>query len=262
MSATHAAVVLVSAPAGYGKTTLLALSRERDERPFAWVSLDATDNDPVVLVASVLAALDHIVDLDGAIGDGLRVPEPPLEEVVLPSLADAWTAANSSFVLVLDDVHLLTDGRSHAAIAYLADRVPVGCQLVLATRTDPPMPIASWRAHGRLAEVRAAALSLDGGEARALFAAAGVSLTDDQVARLVERTEVAGRAVSGGALSARSYAAPGVRGPLRGDEPARRRFSQRGRSGSTAGRRDPVLAPHMRPRRVVRSVVQCADGPN
>jgi LuxR family transcriptional regulator, maltose regulon positive regulatory protein len=58
VSATHAPVVLVSAPAGYGKTTLLALWRERDQRPFAWVSLDAADNDPVALVAGILTALD------------------------------------------------------------------------------------------------------------------------------------------------------------------------------------------------------------
>jgi hypothetical protein len=86
VSASHAPVVLVSAPAGYGKTTLLALWRERDQRPFAWVSLDAADNDPVAFVASLVAALDQVLDLDTAIGDSLNVRVPPLEEVVLPSL--------------------------------------------------------------------------------------------------------------------------------------------------------------------------------
>jgi LuxR family maltose regulon positive regulatory protein len=93
VSATHVPVMLVSAPAGYGKTTLLALWRERDQRPFAWVSLDGADNDPVRLVASLAAALDPILGLDAAIADSLKAPEPPLEEVVLPSLVDACVEA-------------------------------------------------------------------------------------------------------------------------------------------------------------------------
>jgi LuxR family transcriptional regulator, maltose regulon positive regulatory protein len=91
ISATQVPVVLVSAPAGYGKTTLFTLWAERDERPFAWVSLEAADNDPVRLIASVLAALDPILDLNAAIRESLSGPEPSLEEVVLPSLVDAWT---------------------------------------------------------------------------------------------------------------------------------------------------------------------------
>jgi LuxR family transcriptional regulator, maltose regulon positive regulatory protein len=109
VSTTHAPVVLVSAPAGYGKTTLLALWGERDQRPFAWVSLDAADNDPVAFVAAVLAALDRVLDLDAAITDSLKAPEPALEEVVLPSLVDACAERSQPFVLVLDDLHLVTE---------------------------------------------------------------------------------------------------------------------------------------------------------
>ena len=122
-SASYAGVVLVSAPAGYGKTTLLALWRQRDERPFGWVSLDAADNDPVVPVAGVLAAVDPILHLDPDIRDGPEGPEPPLEEFVLPALVEACIARGQPLVLVLDDVHLVTDRRSHAAIAYLGDQV-------------------------------------------------------------------------------------------------------------------------------------------
>ena len=189
LSATDSSVVLVSAPAGYGKTTLLALWNERDERPFAWVSLDAADNDPVALVASLLAALDPLLDLDGTIRDSLNSPEPPLEEVVLPSLIDACTESGQSFVLVLDDLYLVTAKRCHTAIGYLGERLPPGCQLALATRTDPPLPLGSLRAHGQLVELRARQLALGDDEARALFAAAAVSLTDDLVAQLVDRTE-------------------------------------------------------------------------
>jgi LuxR family transcriptional regulator, maltose regulon positive regulatory protein len=98
VSASHAPVVLVSAPAGYGKTTLLALWRERDQRPFAWLSLDAADNDPVAFVASLAAALDQVLDLDTAIGDSLKVRVPPLEEVVLPALVDACAARGQPLV--------------------------------------------------------------------------------------------------------------------------------------------------------------------
>jgi LuxR family maltose regulon positive regulatory protein len=144
-SATHAPVVLVSAPAGYGKTTLLALWRERDQRPFAWVSLDAADNDPVVLVAGLIAALDPIVGLDAAVGDSLNSTKPPLEEFVLPSLVDACVERDQQFVLVLDDLHLVTERRCHTAIGYLAERLPPGCQLALGTRTDPPLPLGASR---------------------------------------------------------------------------------------------------------------------
>jgi len=208
LAAMHAPVVVVSAPAGYGKTTLLALWRARDERPFAWISLDVGDNDPVALVAAVLGALDPVVSLDEGLAQALAVPEPPLEEVVLPSLVNACADVGREFVLVLDDLHLVTDERSHAAIGYLADRLPAGCQLALATRTEPPLPLASLRAHGRLAEFRAAELSLRGAEAKALLAAAGVRLTHDRVARLVERTEGWPAAMYLAALSLRDRSRP------------------------------------------------------
>lgn len=144
LSATHAPVVLISAPAGYGKTTLLALWREADERPFAWVSLEATDNDPMALVAGVLAALDQIVDFDAAIGDSLDVPEPPLEEVVLPSLVDACVQRGQPLVLVLDDLHLVTQRRCHTAIGFLAERLPPGCIWPRCRCATAPTPRSSW----------------------------------------------------------------------------------------------------------------------
>jgi LuxR family maltose regulon positive regulatory protein len=189
LSSRDQPVVLVSAPAGYGKTTLLALWRRRDERPFAWVSLEAADNDAVRLVGCVLAALQTIVPVNPALRDALGDPEPDLEGTVLPAIVDACAAAHSSFVLVLDDLHLVTDRRCHAAVGYLADRFPQGSQLALATRTDPSLPLASLRAHGRLVELRASELALVEAEGRALLTAAGVEVTDAQAARLMERTE-------------------------------------------------------------------------
>ena len=171
---TDVPVVLLSAPAGYGKTTLLALWRHRDERPFAWVSLEAADNDPVALIAAVIAALDPILELDPALSDHLSGPKPPTEDVVLPSLVDACAAGELTFVLVLDDLHFVTERSCHKAIGYLAERLPPGCRVALGTRTDPRLPLGSWRAHGRLAELRAAELSLADVEAHAVLAAAGV----------------------------------------------------------------------------------------
>jgi LuxR family transcriptional regulator, maltose regulon positive regulatory protein len=208
LAGIHAPVVLVSAPAGYGKTTLLALWRARDERPFAWVSLDPGDNDPVALVAAVLEALDPVLGLDDALAEALAVPDPPLEDVVLPSLVNACADAERPFVLVLDDLHLVTNDRSHAAIGYLGQRLPTGCQLALATRTEPALPLASLRAHGQLQELRAAELSLCDDEAEAVLAAAGVRLRDDRVARLVERTEGWPAAMYLAALSLRDRSQP------------------------------------------------------
>lgn len=189
VSAPHAPVVLVSAPAGYGKTTLLMLWQQREQRPFAWLSVGRADNDPVMFVAGVLAALDPILQLGGAIAGSLNAPAPPIEDVVLPELVDAWSASQQPFVFVLDDVHLVTEMRCHKIIDYLSHRLPAGCQLTLATRSDPALPLATLRAHGRLLEVRAADLALSQPEAAALLAAAGVRLSDDQVDRLVDRTE-------------------------------------------------------------------------
>lgn len=184
-----AAIVLLSAPAGYGKTTLLAQWRAHDERPFAWVSLDAGDNDPIALAAEVLAALSTVLELDDALSDALMASEPPLEDVVLPALVNACADAGFAFVLVLDDLHLVTDERSLSVVRYVADRLPPGCQLAVATRTDPPLPLGSLRAHSRLRELRTAELMLDNAEAGALLAGAGVRLADERVAQLVEKAE-------------------------------------------------------------------------
>jgi LuxR family maltose regulon positive regulatory protein len=185
---THVPVVMVSAAAGYGKTTLLALWAERDERPFAWVTLDSADDDPVVLITVLLAALDPVLHLDPAILRRLQAADPPVDDVILPLLANAC-ADTGPFVLVLDDVQQLIEQDAHAVIGFLADHLPPGCQIALATRTDPPLPLASWRAHGRLFELRASDLALGNAEAAGLLAASHVRLTDAQLSRLVDRTE-------------------------------------------------------------------------
>lgn len=208
VSAISSPVVLVSAPAGYGKTSLLALWREREQRPFAWVSLEAADNDPVTFARRVLAALERILEADSETLDGLRFSEPPLESFVVRALRTACAASRRPFVLVLDDLHVLTERHCLAAIGCLAERLPPGCQLALATRTDPPLPLASWRAHGRMTELRTAQLALGASGACALLAAAGVPLEDDLVAQLNERTEGWPAGLYLAALSLRDHADP------------------------------------------------------
>jgi LuxR family maltose regulon positive regulatory protein len=189
MNAPHVPVVLVSAPAGYGKTTLLAQWRERDERPFAWLTLEAADNDPVALTVGVIAALALVLDLDPGLVDVLNASEPELDAVVLPMLVDGCAKSGKRCVLVLDDVHRVTEGRCGSVLVNLANHLPSTCQLALATCTDPPLRLASRRAHGRLLELRATDLALGAEEASALLAAAGVTLPPDRVSQLVERTE-------------------------------------------------------------------------
>jgi LuxR family maltose regulon positive regulatory protein len=162
LSAAHTAIVLVSAPAGYGKSSLVALWQQRDERPFVWVCIDRGDDDPAVFVASIVAALDPIVRVGEEIHEALRAPRPPLEDFILPALAESWTEARTLFVLVLDNLDRMTGNRSHSALRYLIDNLPPGCQIALATRTDPPLPIASLRAHdGRQAESSACGIAAD-----------------------------------------------------------------------------------------------------
>jgi LuxR family maltose regulon positive regulatory protein len=156
----------------------------------------------------VLEALDAVLELDSGLRDALAVPDPPLEEFVLPKLVEACLECEQPFVLVLDDVHLVTEPRCHAAIGYLGERLPPDCQLALATRTEPALPVASLRAHGHLTEVRAAELSLLSAEAGAVLSAAGVQLDDERLDRLIERTEGWPAALYLAALSLRGREQP------------------------------------------------------
>jgi LuxR family maltose regulon positive regulatory protein len=182
-------VVSVVAPAGYGKTTLLSQWAERDGRAFAWVSVGEQDNDPKVLLTYVAEALDQVEPVGQRVFDALASPAGSVPGSVVPRLGAAFAAMTSPVILVLDDVHLLHNSACRAALSVLAEHIPAGSQLVLAGRDAPPLRIARLRAEGRIAEVGPADLSLTLGEAAALLRAAGVSLGDDDVAALHERTE-------------------------------------------------------------------------
>jgi LuxR family transcriptional regulator, maltose regulon positive regulatory protein len=182
-------IVSVVAPAGYGKTTLLSQWAERNGRAFAWVSVDDRDNDPKVLLAYVAWALDAVQPVGGRVFEALASPVSSVPGSVVPRLGSALASMTVPVALVLDDVHLLHDRECRSALSVLADHVPGGSRLVLAGRAEPPVRIARLRAEGRVLEIGPADLSLTRAEAALLLAAAEVTLGEDEVAGLHERTE-------------------------------------------------------------------------
>jgi LuxR family maltose regulon positive regulatory protein len=129
-------IVSVVAPAGYGKTTLLAQWAERNSHAFAWVSVDEKDNDPKALLTYVAEALYAIEPLGQRVFDALASPASSVPGSVVPRLGSAFAAMTTPVVLVLDDVHLLRNSECRAAVSVLADHVPVGSRLVLAGRAS------------------------------------------------------------------------------------------------------------------------------
>jgi LuxR family transcriptional regulator, maltose regulon positive regulatory protein len=181
-------VVCAVAPAGYGKTTLLAQWAERKGHRVGWVSVDQRDNDPAVLLTYLAVALDRIEPIDP---DVVRVRAGPGAWIVgaVTRLAAAVAAMTQPVALVLDHVELLANQQCLDAVAELAMQLPQGSQLLLASRARPPLLSASPRAQGRVLEIGVEDLAMDQQEARALLENAGVELGDAAVNELVRRTE-------------------------------------------------------------------------
>jgi LuxR family maltose regulon positive regulatory protein len=182
-------VVSVVAPAGYGKTTLLAQWAERSGHAFAWVSVDEQDNDPKVLLSNVAEALDAVEPVGGRVFDALASADSSVLGSVVPRLGAALASMTAPVALVLDDVHLLHNSECRAALSVLADHVPAGSRLAFAGRGEPPLRVARLRAEGRMTEIGSGDLSLTRGEAEALLRAAEVVLGEEDVAELHRRTE-------------------------------------------------------------------------
>jgi len=204
-------VSVVAAP-GYGKTTVLGQWERADPRTFAWVSLDARDNDPVVLLTYIAEALSG----DGSIGPvvfkALAAPGDSLWASGLPRLSAALARRRDPIVLVLDDVHVLEERRCLEALVALAAHVPVGSQLVLSGRIEPRLGLASRRAGGELLEVDAASLALNDAEAHGLLQAAGAEVTRAEAAHLNDHAEgwaaglyLAALSISGGNSSPTTF---------------------------------------------------------
>jgi LuxR family maltose regulon positive regulatory protein len=188
LAAERSRLVLVSAPAGYGKSTLVAQWCDLDPRTGCWVPLGHGDNDPVVLMLHVAAALERMSPVDGELRDELSGRAPRIDEVALPLLA-AYLEVRDPFVLVLDDVDVITAERSRAILGFLVDKVRPGSQLVLITRGDPGVPLGRLRAGGELVEIGTGLLALDAKETREVAASGGLELSEEAAEALRERTE-------------------------------------------------------------------------
>jgi ATP/maltotriose-dependent transcriptional regulator MalT len=186
-------VALVAAAPGSGKTSLLSewYSDPRDCRPFAWISLDTADNDPVRFWDGVFAALQTTALRIGSSAQAaLHSPGTTVTDQVLPLLINDLAELAEPVVLVLDDYHLIENGEIHGAIGLLVERLPATVQLVISTRSDPPLPLSRLRARGQLIEIRGGDLRFDVTEAGAfLNDVVGLELEPDEIARLHERTE-------------------------------------------------------------------------
>ena len=193
--ATASKLILVSAPAGYGKTTLLSEWRARrlgDGYPVAWVSLDGGDNDPARFLSYLVAALRTVeAGVGEAVLASLRSPHPPpVEPVVTALINDLLAAIPHDFALVLDDYHAVEAKPIHDAVAFLLEHLPPRMHLAIASRADPPLPLARLRARGQLTELRAADLRFVPEEAaRFLRDAMGLDLSPAHVESLERRTE-------------------------------------------------------------------------
>src|SRR5215207_1358038 len=186
-NAEAASVVAITAPAGYGKTTLLAEWAERDRRTFAWVSVDEADGDPVVFLGHVAVALDRIEPIGPHVLESIASPTGANSTRVLSRLSSALVTRTRPFVLVLDDVDRLGDPLD--AVSSIADHVPKGSVLALAARAVPDVGLPRLRADGRLIEVGIDDLALRPPQAYRLLRGAGVRTTKDEAAELADATE-------------------------------------------------------------------------
>jgi LuxR family maltose regulon positive regulatory protein len=195
----HRKLTLVSAPAGFGKTTLLGEWTANTERPFAWLSLDEGDNDPARFLAYFVAALQTVHESVGeSVLAALKSPQPPPIDLFLTSLINEIAitsdlpsaSAGRSFVLVLDDFHVITDPQVNRAMAFLLDNLPPQMHLVLSSRADPSWPLARLRARGEMTELRADDLRFTLEETTAfLNEAMRLDLSPEDVDALETRTE-------------------------------------------------------------------------
>jgi LuxR family maltose regulon positive regulatory protein len=190
LRASHdARVFSVAAPAGYGKTTLLAQWAARDERPFAWVSLEARDDDPVALLTYIAAALDRVDPIDPGVFRATAAASDSLWSTAVPRLGAALAAMPTPVVLVLDDVHELKHRDCLDALDPLAKHLAGGSQLVLSGHSKCGLPLARIRADRRLVEVGTADLALTDSEASSLLESVGLEVTEAEAGELNSRVE-------------------------------------------------------------------------
>ena len=182
---------LVSAPAGFGKTTLISECVSRLGQPAAWVSLDEGDNDPIQFWTYLISACQSVLEGVGEAALALfNTPQALPDEMVPTLLINDLTAIDRPIALVLDDYHTIRTPAIHAGLQFLLEHIPFNLHLIVATRTDPPWALARYRARNRMIEIRAQDLRFSTEEAAAfLNRTMGLALSGEDVAALEERTE-------------------------------------------------------------------------
>jgi LuxR family maltose regulon positive regulatory protein len=217
----HRTLTLLSAPPGSGKTTLLAEWLAGCGRPAAWVSLDEGDNDLARFLAYVMAALETIEARRAAIQavregvlSAFKTPRPPALEAVLTPLINALAAVPDPLLLVLDDYQAIKAAPVHDALGFLLDHAPPQVHVVLASRSDPQLPIARLRGRGQVTELRLADLrfTLEEG-VQVLQGAVEADLPTDDLEALVRRTEGWAAGLQMAALAIQGYLAQPPTGP-------------------------------------------------
>ncbi len=186
----HRKLTLISAPAGFGKTTLIAEWIAGGERPFAWFSLDERDSDPTRFLQYLIAALQTLNPAIGTKAQAMLTSAQPPTESTLTTLLNEITAMPDEFALVLDDYHVVDAPSIDQALTFLLDQMPPQMHLVMTTREDPNLPLARLRVRGQLTELRAADLRFSLNETAVfLNQMMGLNLSPENVAALEARTE-------------------------------------------------------------------------
>jgi LuxR family maltose regulon positive regulatory protein len=184
-------LIMVTAPAGFGKTTLVSEWARSTRLPLGWLSLDEADNDPVRFLRYLVAALQSV---DERIGQSIQAAlhgfQPPAATVMLTEIINDLLLLEGSYLIVLDDYHQISNAKVHESINFLVDHLPPAAHLVIATRADPPLQLARRRGQGSICEVRAADLRFTSEEV-AIFVnqVMDLNLTAEDIAALESRTE-------------------------------------------------------------------------
>lgn len=199
-------LTVLCAPAGFGKSTLLSQWCAARQSTAGWVSLDAGDNDPVRFLTYLVAAVQRVRPELGESARALLSTQPVHLETVATTLVNEWASLAEDLVLVLDDYHVVTEEKVHDVVTFLLENMPPAAHLLVASRTDPPLPLARLRIKEQLAEVRAEDLRFTPEETAQFFRQrAGLQLTDAELGQLDERSEgwVAGLQVAALSLQGR-----------------------------------------------------------
>ena len=184
-------LTLVSAPAGFGKTTLVSEWVTGSDRPVTWLSPDEADNDPIRFLTYLVAALQLVKEnIAERVLALLQSPQPPPTESILTALLNEISTIPDNFVLVLDDYHVIDAKAVDSALTFLLERMPPQMHLVITTREDPSLPLARYRVRGQLTELRVSDLRFTNSEAaRFLNQVMGLNLSAENIAALETRTE-------------------------------------------------------------------------